>query len=237
MLWFINSFAGFASAIARWCCGHLYKRSLLKKLVANHFLIQFPCIFLKQLKRTWNQRIGRFCSVDTTFNWVCCPWYFPRYFFGWTGASCELLPSYLEWLNSNVFFGRNDGEPSVSCAPFCFSSHSKSKLTRHLHVFLFSFEWTLSPFFSLFFFLFACKSLEPIEKDTANTQGAVESHLTCTCSTFGNKTENDLTCVTWLSFPKSHESTKCQVCEPFGVFRPCATSINSSTFSVNAFIS
>jgi hypothetical protein len=154
MLWFINSFAGFASAIARWCCGHLYKRSLLKKLVANHFLIQFPCIFLKQLKRTWNQRIGRFCSVDTTFNWVCCPWYFPRYFFGWTGASCELLPSYLEWLNSNVFFGRNDGEPSVSCAPFCFSSHSKSKLTRHLHVFLFSFEWTLSPFFSLFFFPF-----------------------------------------------------------------------------------
>ena len=174
MLWFINSFAGFASAIARWCCGHLYKRSLLKKLVANHFLIQFPCIFLKQLKRTWNQRIGRFCSVDTTFNWVCCPWCFPRYFFGWTGASCELLPSYL-WIQT-FFLAGMTGNPQFPVRRFA-SAATVNQNLRGICMFSCSVSSGHFLHFFLCFFSFLLASLWNRSKKTQRTHRAQLNHI------------------------------------------------------------
>ena len=129
----------------------------------------------------------------------------------------------------------------------CFSSNSKSRLTRHLPVLLLSSSRNLLRLLFLRFSVFPSKicvlSMSYLQIPEADRrrhseqyiQGTVESHITCTCTTFGNKNGNwsylcHLTLfwqVLWINLilrPQKHNRY-----EPFGL-RPCATSTNSTKF-------
>lgn len=110
-----------------------------------------------------------------------------------------------------------------------------SVLSGNLRLLLFVFLCSLPR--SLFCPCLAYKSREHIAEDTANIQGAVKSHVTSTCTTFGNKrSEWSRLChltffwkVSWINLILRNTRTAgAQPLRTFWRFRPCATSINST---------